>query len=382
MKVPRSKDDPGKGSYWAIDQNPQEDPAHSRQNRKRRSSDSRLSPYGPEDGRMSPISPQSSPCSSPASPTLASLQSSGGYFGSSPTRHSYMGMSPTVSPNPSPTVAGSGGFGLSQSYGEPPRKIFPEVAFEDLSASFKNLYKSVFDASHGGENFGGGSMNVGMFANSQSLNTSAAIQKQRQQHHHQQLQQQRHHQQQQHQQQQQRQQQQQNNLMQNMELLLESINTGSLQNFDLSTWQMFMDSMKSADLQNIGVDQNQLQDFAFSFSQYLHQQGIIPDANLSMQGVSPSSSSGSNMMGSSPGMLQVSNPQFASHGSPLQGSQQSYSSSASYSGSSVHSIPGIKVTTMDQRSMVQPMNHGSMVQSRSVGIDDDDDEEFDWESLL
>nr|BAQ19122.1 forkhead box J3 protein [Acropora digitifera] len=322
MKVPRSKDDPGKGSYWAIDQNPQEDPAHSRQNRKRRSSDSRLSPYGPEDGRMSPISPQSSPCSSPASPTLASLQSSGGYFGSSPTRHSYMGMSPTVSPNPSPTVAGSGGFGLSQSYGEPPRKIFPEVAFEDLSASFKNLYKSVFDASHGGENFGGGSMNV------------------------------------------------------------ESINTGSLQNFDLSTWQMFMDSMKSADLQNIGVDQNQLQDFAFSFSQYLHQQGIIPDANLSMQGVSPSSSSGSNMMGSSPGMLQVSNPQFASHGSPLQGSQQSYSSSASYSGSSVHSIPGIKVTTMDQRSMVQPMNHGSMVQSRSVGIDDDDDEEFDWESLL
>ena len=113
-----------------------------------------LSPYGPEDGRMSPISPQSSPCSSPASPTLASLQSSGGYFGSSPTRHSYMGMSPTVSPNPSPTVAGSGGFGLSQSYGEPPRKIFPEVAFEDLSASFKNLYKSVFDASHGGENFG------------------------------------------------------------------------------------------------------------------------------------------------------------------------------------------------------------------------------------
>ena len=71
-----------------------------------------------------------------------------------------MGMSPTVSPSASPTVTGSSGFGLSQSYGEPPRKIFSEVAFEDLSASFKNLYKSVFDASHGGENFGMKGMNA------------------------------------------------------------------------------------------------------------------------------------------------------------------------------------------------------------------------------
>ena len=62
-----------------------------------------------------------------------------------------MGMSPNTSPT---ATSHAGGFGLSQSYGEPPRKIFPEVAFEDLSASFKNLYKSVFDASQGGENFG------------------------------------------------------------------------------------------------------------------------------------------------------------------------------------------------------------------------------------
>ncbi|XP_020608315.1 forkhead box protein J3-like [Orbicella faveolata] len=153
MKVPRSKDDPGKGSYWAIDQNPQDDHAHSRQNRKRRTSDSRLSPYGPEDGRVSPISPQSSPCGSPASPTLASLQSSGGYYGSSPTNQSFLGMSAGVSPGSSPNTS-MGGFGTSQNYGEPPRKIFSEVAFEDLSASFKNLYKSVFDASHGGDNYG------------------------------------------------------------------------------------------------------------------------------------------------------------------------------------------------------------------------------------
>ena len=217
-------------------------------------------------------------------------------------------------------------------------------------------------------------MNVGLFGNSQNLNTSA-MQKQ-QQHQQQQQQQQQHL-----QQQQQQQQQQQNSIMQNMEHLLESLNTGSFQNFDLSTWQGFMDSMKTADLQNMGLDQNQWQDFAFSFSQYLHQQGILPDANPAVRGVSPSSSNNSNIMGSPQGILQVSNHQFASSGSPLQGSQQSYSSSASYSGSSVHSIPGIKVTSVNQPTMV-PMNQPTMVGGRAGGMDEDDDEEFDWDSLL
>lgn len=208
-------------------------------------------------------------------------------------------------------------------------------------------------------------MNVGVF--SQNLNTSATMQKQQQQ-------------QQQQLRQQQQQQQQQNNIMQNMELLLESLNTGSFQNFDLSTWQVFMDSMKTADLQNMGVDQNQWQDFAFSFSQYLHQQGVLPDASPVVQGISPSSSNNSNIMSGSQGMLQVSNPHYQSVSSPLQGSQHSYSSSASYSGSSVHSIPGIKVTS--HPTMVGSMNQPSMVQTRPSGMDDDDDEEFDWDSLL
>ena len=200
---------------------------------------------------------------------------------------------------------------------------------------------------------------MGMFGNSQNVTTTTPLP---QQQHHQQ-----------HQQQQQMQQQQ-NNVLQNMELLLESLSTGSFQNFDLGTWQVFMESMKSADLQNIGLDQNQWQDFAFSFSQYLHQQGVIPEANPTPRRVSPSLSNSSNIMGNSQGLLQVSNPQFTPGGSPLQGSQQSFSSSASCSGSSVHSIPGIKVTSINQPAMVQ---------TRGVtGMDDDDDEEFDWDSLL
>lgn len=199
----------------------------------------------------------------------------------------------------------------------------------------------------------------------------------------QQLQQQQQRQQQQQQQQQHHQQQQQNNLLQNMELLLESLNTRSFQNFDLGTWQVLMESMKSADLQNMGVDQNQWQDFAFSFSQYLHQQGFIPDSN-SMRGISPSSSNSSNMMGSPQGMLQVSNPQFTSGGSPLQGSQHSYSSSASFSGSSQHSIPGIKVTSINNQPTVgQTGNQHTMIGTRAPALmDDDEDEEFDWDSLL
>ena len=209
-----------------------------------------------------------------------------------------------------------------------------------------------------------------MFGTSQNLTTTTPLPQQ-------------HHQQQQQQQQQQQLQQQHNNVLQNMELLLESLSTGSFQNFDLGTWQVFMESMKSADLQNMGVDQNQWQDFAFSFSQYLHQQGVIPEVNPSARRISPSSSNNSNIMGNSQGLLQVSNPQFTPGSSPLQGSQQSYSSSASYSGSSVHSIPGIKVTSINQPTMAQTINQPTMGHARgTAGMDDEDEEEFDWDSLL
>ena len=90
------------------------------------------------------------------------------------------------------------------------------------------------------------------------------------------------------------------------------------------------------------------------------------------------------MMGSPQGMLQVSNPQFTSGGSPLQGSQHSYSSSASFSGSSQHSIPGIKVTSINNQPTVgQTGNQHTMIGTRAPALmDDDEDEEFDWDSLL
>lgn len=78
------------------------------------------------------------------------------YYGSSPSNQGFLGMSPSSSANIG-QIGGpqrQGELNNSNNFGEPPHKIFPDIAFEDLSASFKNLYKSVFDASQSGGTFG------------------------------------------------------------------------------------------------------------------------------------------------------------------------------------------------------------------------------------
>ena len=105
--------------------------------------------YGTDDNQLSP---PSSHGSNRSSPTLASLQMDQ-YYGSSPSSQGFLGNSSSSSPNLQPP-GGEGGLDNSNNFGEPPHKIFSEIAFEDLSASFKNLYKSVFDASQSGTTFG------------------------------------------------------------------------------------------------------------------------------------------------------------------------------------------------------------------------------------
>ncbi|KAI0213721.1 Forkhead box protein J3 [Lamellibrachia satsuma] len=118
LKVPRSKDDPGKGSYWAIDSNPQDDTLPLRSRTKRQYSE--RSPYSPE-------------------PSLDGSSASSNSIRTISTINTTSGASTTM--NKQPMLSDAQPVQRHESF------VDQNPAFQDLSESFRSLYKSVFENS-------------------------------------------------------------------------------------------------------------------------------------------------------------------------------------------------------------------------------------------
>ncbi|XP_072442733.1 forkhead box protein J3 isoform X10 [Chiloscyllium punctatum] len=418
LKVPRSKDDPGKGSYWAIDTNPKEDTLPTRPKKRPRSGE-RVTLYNPDqDGSDSP---RSSLNNSLSDASLASVN-----LNNVGSVHNYAQVTNRVDSVPQSLTPQQQQYNMPERDTKPP---FSEYNFEDLSASFRSLYKSVFEQSlsqqgminlpseasqpthtscsyqhspsstvsthpHSGQNSlanshasslggGGGGTQVQL--------AQHQIHAQHTHHQHHQHQHPQHQPNQQHHQQQHHHHQQQHmacnigipsDWCMNLDTLKESFRIASSFNWsdvDLSQFQGLMESMKQADLNNWSLDPVQFADLCSSLNQFFTQTGLIQS-----QGNMQPSVCHSTMHSQKPN-------QHISTGSLYIDSRQNLPASMMGPPGYPHlpplSTPGPAMTGhhagMNQQHMMSPSSfqmHRPMSQHHNPADDIQDD--FDWDSIV